>query len=395
MNPSFRTPLALALAAVGPLAHAQLKSTLVTSGLGQPVGYYADPTNSSVAYVTQKTGQVVRLNNGVASGNVVDLGSRVATDGERGLLGLAFDPNYASNNRVYMSYVDEASKALRVVRTNGFDLGTAQTIIDVDHPTAQSNHYGGTIRFGGDGKLYVGMGDGGGANDPENDAQNTNSLLGKILRLDVSGNGTGYSLPTDNPFANGGGRGEVWAYGLRNPYKFSFDTNGDLYIGDVGQDTREEVDRIGATQGGVNFGWRTREGSGPNPATDGSTPPGAVDPIFDYGRSVGGSITGGFVYRGSALGSSYVGRYFFGDFVSRKVFSIDPNASNVGNSLIDHTSSLGISPQIVSLDPGAGGEIFLTDISGRIYRVDAVPEPASMAALALGVAAVLRRRKKA
>ncbi len=391
---SFRSVSPLAVVALAALSHGQIKATQIASGLTQPVGVYADPSVAGRSYVTQKGGQVVALQNG-SSSVVADVSGLIDTNGERGLLGMAFDPNYATNNRVYLSYVDNTSKALRVVRTNGFDLSTSQTVIDVPHPTDAANHYGGTIRFGGDGMLYVGMGDGGGGNDPEGDAQNKDNLLGKILRLDVSGNGAGVG-PSDNPFVNADGDDRIWAYGLRNPFKFSFDINGDLYIGDVGQDTREEIDRIGGNQGGANFGWRAREGFVQNPLYPGETVVGAVDPIFDYAHNGGGrSVTGGVVYRGSALGSSYVGRYFFGDYITRQVWSIDPNASDVAGSLIDHTAALGINPRVVSFDLDANGEIVLTDIaSGQLYRIDAVPEPASMVALGLGALALIRRKGK-
>ena len=225
----------LAVAGLAAHGHAQLKATPIASGLAAPVGYYVNPL-TGIGYVTQKGGDLVQ----VGGGTVLNAGSLypadgIATDGERGLLGMAFDPNFASNHQVYLSYVVDSTKALRVVRMTDFDPSTVKTIIDVGHPANASNHYGGTIRFGGDGKLYVGMGDGGGGNDPENDAQNISAnFLGKILRLDVSAGGAGYAVPGDNPFVGKAGLDEIWAYGLRNPFKYSFDMNGDLYIGDVG-----------------------------------------------------------------------------------------------------------------------------------------------------------------
>lgn len=375
---------------------AQLQAVQVATGLSQLGGSWGDPTNADRIYAVQKTGQVIPITNGVVGSPVVDVSSRIDTAGERGLLSMAFDPHYATNGRVYLSYVDNATKSLNVVRTNNFDLSTADTIITIPHPTDQSNHYGGNIRFGGDGMLYIGMGDGGGGNDPENDAQNVDSLLGKILRLDVSGTGAGYAVPTDNPFVGKDGADEVWAYGLRNPFKFSFDTNGDLYIGDVGQNNWEEIDRAVGSPAGVNYGWHTREGFHQNPAYPGETPPtDAVDPIFEYSHSIGHSITGGVVYRGSALGSAYFGRYFFGDFVNQRLWSIDPNASDIAGSLQEYTAGLGSSISFTGIEADANGELILTDFGGSIYRVQTVPEPTTVAALAGGLALLARRRRTA
>lgn len=393
MNLSLRTTTALTAAILATGAFAQLTAVQYGTGMSQLTGAYGDPLNPNRYYALQKTGQIVPVTNGVVGAPVATV-TGIDTAGERGLLGLAFDPNYAANGRVYLSYVNNQTKALDVIRTTNFNLATAQHIISVPHPTNASNHYGGNIKFGGDGMLYIAMGDGGGANDPENDAQNINNMLGKIMRIDVSGSGTGYSVPTDNPFVNAPGLDEIWAYGLRNPFKFSFDTNGDLYIADVGQDAWEEVNRMAGNIGGVNYGWQALEGTHANPFAVAPPAANAVPPIFEYSHSVGQSITGGFVYRGSALGSHYVGRYFFADFVTRKLFSIDPNAANVALSLEEYTAGLGASISYTGIEPDANGEILLTSFGGSVYRLQSVPEPATMVALGLGLAALIKRKKK-
>ncbi len=389
MKRFFRT-VPFALAAFAPLAQAQLAATPFATGLSQPDGLFASPTDPGLAYVTQKTGRIVTVRNGVVTGTAADVSSLIATDGERGLLGMAFAPDYATSGKVYLSYVDNATKALRVVRTTNFNLATSQTIIDLPHADF-NNHYGGNIKFGPDGDLYIGIGDGGSGNDPSNNAQNLNVLLGKILRLDVSGSGAGYAIPSTNPFAAGGGRGEIWSYGLRNPFKYSFDGS-DLYIADVGQDHYEEIDQAIGNPGGRNYGWRVREGLHDNTANNDTLPSNLTDPIFEYDHAQGQSITGGFVYRGSALGAAYVGRYFFADYVTGRLWSINP--ANPTGSLQEYTASLGVSGNITSIDPDANGEIVVTYFGGSAYRLQAVPEPAAWAAIGLGLVATVRRRRR-
>ncbi len=393
MKLSLSVALATSLATI---ANAQLIATSLASGFDQPTAIVGDPTNSDRIYVIEKTGRVVPVTNGVVGPAVANVSGLIDTAGERGLLGMAFDPNYAVNGRIYLSYVNDDTKALDVVRTVNFNIASAEHIISVPHPTNASNHYGGNIRFGPDGMLFIGMGDGGGANDPENDAQNLDNMLGKIMRIDVSGGGPGYVVPGDNPFVNENGLDEIWAYGLRNPFKFSFDAD-DLYIADVGQSAWEEVNRMGAGIGGVNYGWQALEGTHLNPNRVAPPDPNAVMPIFEYSHAVGSSITGGVVYRGSELGSHYVGRYFFGDFISRRLWSIDPNAADVAASLEEYTSGLGASIMFTGIEADANGELVLAGYSGGLYRLQAIPEPGTM--LALGSAAAIlafrRRRVKA
>lgn len=384
--------LALPLAAV---SQAQLIANPIATGLSQLTGSYGNQSNANQFYATQKTGQLIRVTSGTPT-TLVDVSSRIDTSGERGLLGFTQDPNFANNGWSYISYVNSQTKALDIIRLTNFNLATAEAIISVAHPTNASNHYGGNIRFGTDGMLYIAMGDGGGSNDPENDAQNLNNHLGKLLRIDVSAGGPGYTVPANNPFVGIAGLDEIWAYGLRNPFKFSFDTNGDLYIGDVGQNAWEEVDRNIGNVGGVNYGWQALEGTHANPNAVAPPAANATPPIFEYSHAVGQSITGGVVYHGAGLGSAFNGRYFFGDFVSRKLWSIDPNASDVTASLLDHTSTLGASISFTGIETDANGEIILTSFGGTVYRLEAVPEPATMTILGIAVSAlVLKRKKKA
>lgn len=263
--------------------------------------------------------------------------------------------------------------------------------------------------------MYIGTGDGGSGNDPERNAQDPNDLQGKMLRIDVNGDDFGgdpnrnYAIPTDNPFFGTNGPvqalDEIWAFGVRNPFKFSFDSdNGALIIADVGQGAREEINYVPNGVGGQNYGWVKYEGTiltpgipnnyqlayGPHTA-----------PIAEYDHTVGSSITGGYVYRGTALGSFYQGRYFYADYVSRKLFSIgltiDSSGYATAGSPIDHTSELGGSAAlgpITSIDVDANGELLLVSYTGQVQRLTAVPEPATMVALGLGALALLRRRSR-
>jgi glucose/arabinose dehydrogenase len=260
-------------------------------------------------------------------------------------------------------------------------LGGAQRFIEQPF----SNHNGGHLAFGPDGYLYIGLGDGGSGNDPDHRAQNPNDLLGKMLRLDVNvtdADVAGYRIPPDNPFLGGNGaRDEIWAFGLRNPWRYNFDDvarggNGALIIGDVGQRSWEEVDYEPAGSGGRNYGWRNREGAHDNVLTRPLAYQPATDPVFEYDRSFGASITGGFVYRGNALGAAYRGRYFFADFVSGRVWSIALTIVAGGEARAsdrrEHTAELGgaaVLGNISSFGVDADGELYLVNYSGTIVRI--------------------------
>jgi glucose/arabinose dehydrogenase len=409
---SFR-PLLIAaglLAAAGP-AFAQTPLTLVqhATGFDNPVGMVQDPVDPTVQYVVEQRGVIRVVRNGtVLTQNFLDISGasgpvRFEND-ERGLLGLAFAPDYATSGRVYIYFTSKQGSGDSVVRrykrsttdplvidtSTAFDLEFATGQRYIPQPAGRTNHKGGKIAFGPDGYLYIGMGDGGSGGDPDNFAQNPNTLLGKMLRIDVGvadGDSKGYRIPLDNPFLDSipvAARGEIWAFGLRNPWRFSFDTpglggTGGLLIADVGQGAREEVNFEPAGQGGRNYGWALREGK---IAFDGGKTPAYTpftDPIHDYGRSLGASISGGFVYRGTDLGVAYRGRYFFTDFISRRIWSfpltiVGGEAQPVDNATVtEHTAELGGSGafgNVASIDIDSRGELYLVSRSkGAIYKI--------------------------
>ena len=426
-EPSLKTgvPYSAALACAAVLALAgdatgqTVQATRVASGLSSPL-YVTAPAGDSRLFIVEKGGLIrVQQSPGATPTTFLDLTTSINASGERGLLGLAFDPNYATNGRFYVDYIDAVSLNTRVVRYTVPNPATANTaagavvdsIITVNQPAGRSNHKAGWIGFrpGEAGNLYVAVGDGGSSNDPDQFAQNINSNLGKMLRLDVSGNGVGYAIPAGNPFAGATpGNDEIWAYGLRNPFRNSFDrANGNFYIADVGQSTREEVNVEETSIAGRNYGWRAREGSGDNPGVADAAPPNAVDPVFDYRHGnnadifspagVSGSITGGYVYRGNAM-PGLAGTYFFGDFVSGKLgsFIYDPATDSVSN-IIDRTGQL--DPGSANFGGGAissfgedgFGELYIVDINGEVFKI--VPEPGGVLALSLAGLCALRRRR--
>ena len=240
-----------------------LRLVEVASGLSSPVDL-TSPDGDPRLFVVEQAGRIRVIRDGVvAETPFLDIRDRVRAGGERGLLGLAFHPRYVENGRFFVDYTDAAGTVVERYRVSGdpdlADPASAFPVLRVAQPFA--NHNGGQVAFGPDGMLYAGLGDGGGAGDPLDQGQDVETLLGSILRIDVD-SAEPYAIPPDNPFAAGGGRPEIWAYGLRNPWRFSFDTpTGRLYIGDVGQDRREEIDVAGAGDGGLNFGWPTTEGT--------------------------------------------------------------------------------------------------------------------------------------
>jgi hypothetical protein len=349
----------------------------------------------------------------------------VAQDVEQGLLGLAFHPDYASNGYFYVSFTDPDHKVVRYqvsADPNVADAGSATPVLG--HVAQGVDHNGGWIAFGPDDLLYVATGDGGGGDDPENDAQDlTGNWLGKILRVDVDGDAfpadpdANYAIPPANPFADAGDPGddEIWAYGLRNPWRPSFDrSTGDLYIADVGQYTCEEINvQPAGSAGGENYGWRLREGTiqNPNPAAGGPKPAGGIDPIFDYphfGKTctvpghgsafLGFVVVGGFVYRGPI--AQLQGRYFFTDYEMSNLWSlvwddtVPPPLYDGTNftSLVDHSTDPAFAPiggtfdYLSSFGEDDAGNLYLLDLDGDVFRL---PEPSGRAASLLGAAAVL------
>jgi uncharacterized repeat protein (TIGR03806 family) len=332
-------------------------------------------------FLVQKTGKILIFANDEATDQVdtfVDLGSKIdSTPNEAGLLGMAFHPKFAENGQVILSYTAPASTPSGLRSTiaryrsldggKTLDLSTEEILLTIDQP--YQNHNGGNIAFGPDGLLYAGYGDGGYAGDPLGSGQDRNVLLGKILRIDVDGPAP-YGIPKDNPFAQGGGRPEIYAYGMRNPWRFSFDrATGDLWAGDVGQNTYEEVDLI---KRGGNYGWNTMEGFHCFNA-DTCDKAGLTLPVAEYSHSEGVSITGGYVYRGAKI-PGIVGSYLYADFGSGKLWGLfdDPTTGQPAPKLLLETG-LGVS----SFGQDSEGELYLLDYGkGGIHRlVPAAPAP--------------------
>lgn len=378
-------------------AVADLRIQPVASGFAGAVAWVEDPVVPDTFLVVQQSG-VVRVVRGgrTVEAPFLDLRDALSTGGERGLLGLAFPPDALDSGRVFVNFTDRSGHTVvaRFERSADDPLVVQpDSRFDFVWPSGQafitqpfSNHNGGHLAFGTDGYLYIGLGDGGSGNDPQNLAQNPRSLLGKMLRLDVRvpvEHARGYEVPPDNPFV---GRAdvlpEIWALGYRNPWRYTFDdlghgATGALLVGDVGQNAREEIDFEPAGAGGRNYGWRHREGTIATPGI----PPAAVEfgplvePLADYGRGRGQSVTGGHVYRGRALAAWYRGRYFFGDFVTGRVWSlgwqVDPatgDATVVDE--VEHTDELGGSIRnLAAFGRDSDGELYVVTITGTIGRL--------------------------
>ena len=343
----------------------------VVSGLQLPVAIDNAGDGSGRLFVIEKPGRIRVVQEAkLLPAPFLDITDRVgANSSERGLLGLAFHPKYKENGFFYVNYTDKngntvISRFQAAADPNTADKTSEKKLLGIQQPFP--NHNGGSVAFGPDGYLYVGLGDGGSGGDPKGYGQSTNTLLGKILRIDVD-NGDPYAIPTDNPFAaagGGGGNPEIWAYGLRNPWRFSFDSaSGDLYIGDVGQGDWEEIDFLAAgSAGGANFGWNAMEGSHP---FNGSDSPSFVAPVTEYSHGEGDcSVSGGYVYRGAAL-PEWDGVYFYGDYCSGKVWGLLKAGSSWQSAFLFDT---GMSISTFGVDEN--GEIYLAWYGGGIYRLE-------------------------
>ena len=292
----------------------------ISSGLSSPV-FLTQPLDDGRIFVVEQPGRIRLIKNGVLQPTAfLDISSRVLCCNERGLLSVAFHPQYATNHFFYVYFTTQTNGDIRIERFTASstnpdvaDAATSKLIITASH-SAQPNHNGGLLAFGADGMLYAALGDGGGAGDPLGNGQNFNSILGGMIRLDVDG-GDPYTIPTSNPFVGQAGRrGELWAKGLRNPWRYAFDrTSGLLYIADVGQGAREEVNVVAAGIGGINYGWNIMEGTTCyNAATCNQT--GLQLPVLEYSHAGGAcSITGGYVYRGTAI-QGLQGHYLYSDY---------------------------------------------------------------------------------
>ena len=358
-------------------APVHISLTRVLAGLSSPIAISS--AGDSRLFVVEQTGKIAIVQGGAIAGTFLDVSGLISCCGERGLLGLAFHPQYASNGRFFIRYTDGAgdvqiSEFHASSNPNVADPASGRILLTIPHPSF-ANHNGGVIAFGPDGYLYIGTGDGGSGGDPNNHGQSLSTLLGKMLRIDVdhATGSVGYAIPADNPFAGQVGlRGEIFAYGLRNPYSFSFDRQtGDLWIGDVGQDLWEEVDRATAPSGGGrgdNFGWSVMEGSHCFKPTTGCSTAGKVMPIAEYGHgsndSIGCAIIGGFVYRGAA-NPALVGRYFFGDNCSGNIWDID--AAGPGSQSPQLLLASGL--HVTGWGQGADGELYLVASDGGLYHL--------------------------
>lgn len=387
----------------------------VASGLSSPIFVTHAPGDPDRLFICQRSGaiRILDLQNGGTPTTFMTV-PNVDTFFEGGLLGLAFHPDYQNNGHFYVNYTISANDSIssgsfrtrvsRFTRTTATSANPSsqQLVIEINQP--QGNHNGGWIGFGADDFLYIATGDGGGANDTANNSQRTvNELLGKMLRLDVDGDDfpsalQNYAIPESNPFVDAAGDDEIFLYGLRNPFRCSFDRQtGDLYMGDVGQGAREEISFFPAAGNKlINMGWRLREGAIETPGSPGGPQPAdGMNPIYDYGRSGafgGNSVTGGVVYRGPLAG--FQGRYFFGDFGSNGFWSFiydgsDPatfdgdNVTELTRWNGNFTTDAGSLGSIVAFGEDLAGNVYIVDLGGEIFRIASggFPAPAKLVSL--------------
>lgn len=383
--------LAVTVTNVGPDA---FHVTRIATGFASPLYLAPVPDGSGRVFVVERPGRIRMLTpstGAVAATPFLDVTAQTTTDGERGLLGFAPAPDFTATGTFYV-YMTNLAGQIEIRRYRTFagnrdraDPATADAILTIDHPV-NLNHYGGWLAFGPDNLLYAGVGDGGSVGDPPNNAQNLNVLLGKILRIDPAGDAfpadpaRDYAIPPGNPFAAAGGRPEIWAYGLRNPFRNNFDAaTGNLWIGDVGQDSREEIDLLRPTDGGVNLGWRIMEGTAvfAGPTILGLTPP-VAEYLHGSGARQGNTVTGGLVYRGPI--ESLNGHYLFADFEVGNIWSIPIAQVAIGTTLASDRFVL----RRTAFTPDAGainnplcfgfdqaGNVYIVDFGGSIFRVDA------------------------
>lgn len=337
----------------------------------RPIAMLQAPGRRDRWYVAEQAGRVLVFENAADAtdvGVVADISGRIASGpNEAGLLGFAFHPGFQSNREIFLSYTVRGSgrgvaltsviSRFRMVDDDGLviDPRSEEIILTIDQPFA--NHNGGHIVFGPDGFLYAGFGDGGSAGDPEGNGQNLDTLLGTLIRIDVD-RGAPYAVPDDNPFVAGGGRAEIYAYGLRNPWRWSFDREtGDLWLADVGQNRWEEVDQITA---GGNYGWNRREGAHEFERTSAASSD-LIEPVAEYSHNLGCSVTGGFVYRGKAL-PDLTGWFVYGDFCSGRIWATRPDGQTL--------ELLRVGLSIAAFAQDAEGELYILDHGrGRIARL--------------------------
>ncbi len=359
-----------------PFVAAEISVTLdpIATVDGAPLAFAASPEASGQLFVGTKDGRIWILDGGVVvTAPLLDIRKLVSNGGEQGLLGIAVHPDFPTDHRVFVDYTDTGGgtvvSSFRISATDPgrLDPGTEQWVLKVAQPYA--NHNGGALAFGPDGMLYVSLGDGGSGGDPQGNGQRLDSLLGKVLRLDVNvpaGGPATYRIPPDNPLVGqAGARGEIWLTGLRNPWRMAFDrATGDLWIGDVGQGDWEEVDVARAGVSGLNFGWNVMEGSHCfNPAR-GCRTTGLTRPMSEYGHDLGCTVIGGTVYRGAAQ-PLLVGGYLFADYCSGRMWAIPAKGDGPVDPVRVGTAGSGI----VAFGEDASGEIYAANLDGTISRV--------------------------
>ena len=378
MLPPQATPTP-APAAPAPLARVRLEvafPSLPRGAVGsRPLFLTYPPDGTNRIVVVEQTGKLFILPNSPATRAAslfLDISAKVSTQGtEEGLLGLAFDPDYARTGAFFVYYSAAGPRrsvisrfTVRANDPNASDPASEQVVMEVPQPFA--NHNGGMLAFGPDGYLYIGLGDGGSTGDPQGNGQSLRTLLGKILRIDVRIANRAYAIPSDNPFAGpdapASARGEIWAYGLRNPWSFSFDrATGDLWAGDVGQNRREEIDLV---RKGGNYGWNIMEGTDCFSPATGCNRTGLIVPVTTYGRDQGCSVTGGYVYRGPA-DTALRGAYLYADFCSGAIWGLRHD----GGEMTDQRLLLDTSLAIASFGEDAAGELYITAFDRQMYRV--------------------------
>lgn len=348
--------------------------TPFVSGLSTPVDFQTPDDGSGRIFIVQQSGTIRIISGGsLLPTPFLDISSRINFDGaEQGLLGLAFHPSYSQNKRFYLNYDRLSGGQIQTVIAeyqltadpNAADPASERILLTVNQPF--TNHKGGQMAFGPDGFLYVAFGDGGSGGDPMGNGQNRGTLLGKIARIGVDPpftSGLQYVIPADNPFVGTSDRGEIWAYGFRNPWRFSFDSGGTrLFVADVGQDKFEEIDLV---QKGLNYGWNTMEGSHCFSPATGCNMTGLTLPIVDYDHSEGVTVIGGYVYNGTAI-SSLAGAYIFGDFSNGKIWGLTESSGTW-----TRTQLLNSGKNMSAFGQDAAGELYVVDYSGSVFKITA------------------------
>ena len=355
-----------------PPLQGELRLEGVANGFESPV-YLTAPAGDDRLFIVEQVGRIQIVQDGsTLPVPFLDIRARVRSGGERGLLGMAFPPDFASSGFFFLHYSDSngdtrVSRFRTTADANRADPDSERTYLEVPQPF--SNHNGGQIEFGPDGMLYVALGDGGSGGDPLNAGQDRTSLLGSILRLDVSADPP-YVIPGDNPFlGEPGARDEIWAWGLRNPWRFSFDTPGNtIYVGDVGQNRFEEINARPLSESGVNYGWRVREADSCFEASNCDTA-GLVDPVLSYPHTDGCSVAGGYVYRGSSI-PALQGHYVYGDFCSGWLRSFELRNGRAENR---RTLDVGTVGSLSSFGLDGNGELYVLSLGGEVLRLTVAP----------------------